>query len=66
LLPTVRCGPMRHRKKAGVRSSIRGMPFVHQLGHTMDWSRAFGSPQPLKRFLETMHSVSPLSGFTFP
>ena len=23
----------------------------------MDWSRAFGSPQPLKRFLETMHSL---------
>jgi len=33
------------------------MPFVHQLGHTMDWSRAFGPPQPLKRFLETMHTL---------
>jgi hypothetical protein len=37
--------------------SIRGMPFIHYLGHTMDLSRALGPPQPLKRFLETMHSL---------
>ena len=24
-----------------ISSSIRGMPFVRQLGYTMDWSRAF-------------------------
>jgi hypothetical protein len=23
----------------------------------MDWSRAFGPPQPLRRFLETMHAL---------
>jgi hypothetical protein len=23
----------------------------------MDWSRAFGPPQPLKRFLETLHAL---------